>query len=324
MAKIKYYYDPKTLSYRKIEKGWKQRLRETGIFFAAAFLFGLGLLILSYQYLDSPEEKRLKRELDFTRMQYEVMSQRMEEIAQVLDGIQERDDNIYRVIFEADPIPGSIREAGFGGANRYREMDGYSNSDLVKETAVKLDVLTKQLYVQSRSFDEVIDMAEKKSEMLASIPAIQPVSNEDLTRIASGFGYRMHPIYKVLKKHAGIDFTAPIGTPIYATGDGVVSRNPYGAGSGYGNYVLIDHGYGYKTLYAHMHEVSVRVGQKVKRGETIGTVGNTGTSTGPHLHYEVIKNDIKIDPVSFFFNDLTPEEYQEIIDIASQENQSFD
>jgi murein DD-endopeptidase MepM/ murein hydrolase activator NlpD len=238
--------------------------------------------------------------------------------------MQERDDNIYRVIFEADPIPSSIREAGFGGANRYKDLEGYGNSELVKETARNIDVITKQIYVQSRSFDEVIEMAKSKSEMLASIPAIQPVSNEDLKRIASGFGYRPHPIYKVMKMHAGIDFTASIGTPIYATGDGVVMKPPYGAGSGFGKYVMIDHGYGYKTLYAHMSSISVKPGQKVKRGEIIGEVGNTGTSTGPHLHYEVVRNDKKVDPINYFFNDLSPEEYQEIITLASKENQSFD
>lgn len=324
MAKIKYYYDPKTLSYRKIEKGWQQRLKETGIFFAASLLFGLLLMVLSYEFLDSPEEKRLKRELEFTRMQYEVMNERLNEVATVLDDLQDRDDNIYRVIFEADPIPSTIRQAGFGGANRYKELEGYGNSEIVKETARKLDVITKQLYVQSRSFDEVIDMAQRKSEMLASIPAIQPVSNEDLTRIASGFGYRPHPIYKVMKMHAGIDFTAPIGTPIYATGNGIVMKQPYGPGSGYGNYVVIDHGYGYSTLYGHMSQIDVRPGQRVKRGEIIGLVGNTGTSTGPHLHYEVIYNDKKVDPINYFFNDLSPEEYQEIITLASKENQSFD
>jgi murein DD-endopeptidase MepM/ murein hydrolase activator NlpD len=324
MAKIKYYYDPKTLSYRKIEKGWKQRLRETGIFFAASMLFGLLFVVLSYEFLDSPEEKRLKREIEFTRMQYEVMNDRLNEVSEVLTDMQERDDNIYRVIFEADPIPSSIREAGFGGANRYKDLEGYGNSELVKETARNIDVITKQIYVQSRSFDEVIEMAKSKSEMLASIPAIQPVSNEDLKRIASGFGYRPHPIYKVMKMHAGIDFTASIGTPIYATGDGVVMKPPYGAGSGFGKYVMIDHGYGYKTLYAHMSSISVKPGQKVKRGEIIGEVGNTGTSTGPHLHYEVVRNDKKVDPINYFFNDLSPEEYQEIITLASKENQSFD
>lgn len=324
MAKIKYYYDPKTLSYRKIEKGWKQRLKEMGVFFAASILFGLFFVVLSYRFVDSPEEKRLNRELQFTRMQYELMNERLNEVSIVLQDIQDRDDNIYRVIFEADPIPSSIRQAGFGGANRYKALEGYGNSELVMESSKKLDVITKQLYVQSRSFDDVIEMAKKKSEMLSSIPAIQPVANKDLKRIASGFGYRMHPVYKVPKMHAGLDFAAPTGTPIFSTGDGVVIKNPYRRGSGYGKYVVIDHGYGYHTLYAHMSKINVRPGQKIKRGEIIGEVGNTGTSTGPHLHYEVHKNGKKIDPINFFFSDLSPEEYDEIIKLASQENQSFD
>ena len=243
---------------------------------------------------------------------------------EVLADLQERDDNIYRVIFEADPIPNSIREAGFGGANRYKNLEGYGNSELVSQTAEKLDVVTKQLYVQSRSFDDVIEMARNKSEMLAHIPAIQPVANKDLKRIASGFGYRIHPIYKVPKMHAGIDFTAATGTPIYATGDGKVLRRPKRGGSGYGKYVVIDHGYGYESLYAHMSVVNVRPGQAVKRGEIIGRVGNTGLSTAPHLHYEVHRNGKKINPINFFFNDLSPEEYEEIIQTAERENQSFD
>ena len=324
MAKIKYYYDPKTLSYRRIEKSWKQRAKELGIFLGASTLFGLLMVLIAYQFVDSPEEKRLNRELNFTQMQYGLMSEQLDQITEVLADLQERDDNIYRVIFEADPIPNSIREAGFGGANRYKNLEGYGNSELVSKTAEKLDVITKQLYVQSRSFDDVIEMARSKSEMLAHIPAIQPVANKDLKRIASGFGYRIHPIYKVPKMHAGIDFTAATGTPIYATGDGKVLAKRKRGGSGYGKYVVIDHGYGYESLYAHMSSVSVRPGQTVKRGEIIGKVGNTGLSTAPHLHYEVHRNGKKINPINFFFNDLSPEEYEEIIQMADRENQSFD
>ncbi len=324
MAKIKYFYDPKTLAYRKIEKSWKQKLRETTLFLLATLLMALILVVVSFYYIDSPEEKRLKRELEFTKLQFESLNNRLEEVAMVLEGLQKRDDNIYRVVFEADPIPTSIRNAGFGGANRYKMLQGYNNSELIKETAKKMDVITKQLYVQSRSFDEVIEMAKKKSKMMASIPAIQPISNEDLTRMASGFGYRMHPIYKVVKMHAGMDFTAPTGTPIHSTGDGKVVKNPYGTGSGYGNFVVIDHGYGYQTLYAHMSKVDVKIGQNVLRGEIIGYVGNTGASTAPHLHYEVFRNGERVNPVNFFFNDLSPEEYQQIILLSGQENQSFD
>lgn len=324
MAKVKYYYDPKTLSYRKIEKGLGHRLRETGLFLLSSALFAVLFLVVIDNYLDSPKEKRLKRELEFMALQYDILQDRMDRVSVVLDEMQKRDDNIYRVIFEADPIPASVRKAGFGGANRYRDLEGYDYSNIITETAKKLDVLTKQLYVQSRSFDEVIEMAKNKSKLLAAIPAIQPVSNKDLTRMASGFGYRIHPIYKVRKLHTGMDFSAPVGTPIYATGDGTVSNDSRVGGSGYGNYVVINHGYGYQTLYGHMSKVSVRRGQKIKRGEIIGYVGNTGTSTAPHLHYEVIRNGKKVNPINYFYNDLTPEEYEAMLVISAQENQSFD
>ena len=229
-------------------------------------------------------------------------------MAAVLDDIESRDDNIYRVIFEAEPIAENIRKAGFGGINRYKKLEGFKSSELMKESSNKMDKILKQLYIQSKSFDEVMDMAMKKKEMLASIPAIQPVSNKDLKRMASGYGYRIDPHYKTRAFHAGMDFTAPRGTPIYATGDGVVTRADRKA-KGYGNHVRIDHGYGYVTLYAHMYKIKVRPGQKVKRGDIIGLVGNTGKSVGPHCHYEVRKNGKPLNPVHFYFNDLTPEQY---------------
>lgn len=324
MAKVKYYYDPKTLSYRKIEKGWKHRLREIGLFLLSSSLFAVLFLLVIDNFVDSPKEKRLKRELEYMGLQYELLQDRMDQVAVVLEEMQKRDDNIYRVIFEADPIPTTVRKAGFGGVNRYKNLEGYEHSRLITETAKKLDIITKQLYVQSRSFDEVIEMAKNKSKLLSAIPAIQPVSNKDLTRMASGYGYRIHPIYKVRKLHTGMDFSAPIGTPIYATGDGVVSNNEKIGGSGYGNYVVINHGYGYQTLYGHMSKITVRKGQKVKRGEVIGYVGNTGTSTAPHLHYEVVRNGKKVNPINYYYNDLTPEEYERMLTISSQENQSFD
>jgi murein DD-endopeptidase MepM/ murein hydrolase activator NlpD len=324
MAKVKYYYDPKTLSYRKIEKDWKRRVREWLLFVIGIVLFaGLSYLVLN-NYIDSPKELRLKRELDQMKFQYELLNQRMNQVDVVLKDLQNRDDNIYRVIFEADPIPMSVRQAGFGGANRYKELEGYENATLLKESAQRLDVLTKKLYVQSRSFDEVIKLASAKEELIASIPAIQPIANQDLSRIASGFGFRIHPIYKVPKMHTGIDFSAPTGTPIYATGNGTIMNDQDLRNSGYGNYVLIDHGFGYQSLYAHVSRSIVRVGQKVKRGDVIAFVGNTGRSTAPHLHYEVIKNGVKINPINFFFNDLSPEEYDRLIEMASNVNQSFD
>ncbi len=327
MAKVKYYYDPRTLSYRKIERNWRHKMRDLGIFLLTSFMFALIFYILADNFIDSPKEKRLKRDLDNMVLQYEIMNQRLEQVSTVLRDMEYRDDNIYRVIFEADPIPNEVRLAGFGGANRYKNLEGYGNSDLIIDTRKKLDQITKQVYVQSKSFDDVLEMAKNKDKMLQSIPAIQPVANKDLRRIASGFGYRIHPIYKVRKLHTGMDFSATTGTPIYATGDGRISRDrgkDKVGGHGYGKYVVIDHGYGYKTLYAHMSKVSVKPGDRVKRGDVIGYVGNTGSSTAPHLHYEVIKNGSKINPINFFYNDLTPEEYELMIQISSNANQSFD
>jgi murein DD-endopeptidase MepM/ murein hydrolase activator NlpD len=327
MAKVKYYYDPRTLSYRKIERNWQHRLRDSGLFLMTAFMFALLFYILADNFIDSPKEKRLKRELDFVMLQNEIINDRLDQVSLVLADMQYRDDNIYRVIFEAEPIPNEVRQAGFGGVNRYKNLEGYTNSDLIIESRKKLDIITKQAYVQSKSLDEVLELAKNKDEMLQSIPAIQPVANKDLRRMASGFGYRIHPIYKVRKLHTGMDFSATIGTPIYATGDGVVHNEKGGnkvGGRGYGKYVVIDHGYGYQTLYAHMSKKNVVPGQRVKRGDVIGFVGNSGTSTSPHLHYEVIKNGQKINPINFFYNDLSPEEYELMIQISSSSNQSFD
>ena len=251
------------------------------------------------------------------------MQDKLQQVELVLDDIQQRDDNIYRVIFEADPIPTSIRKAGYGGVNRYKDLEGYNNSELIIATTKKIDQITKQLYIQSKSFDDVIELAKNKAVMLASIPAIQPVSNKNLKQMASGFGIRIHPIYKTQQFHDGMDFTAKIGTPIYATGDGKIAKVERNA-RGYGNHLIIDHGFGYKTLYAHMSKFKVTIGQKVNRGDVIGYVGNTGLSSGPHFHYEVHKNGEKINPVNFYFNDLTPEQYEKMLEISSQNNQSFD
>jgi murein DD-endopeptidase MepM/ murein hydrolase activator NlpD len=281
------------------------------------------ILLIFYQFFDSPKEKKLKLEIQNLTSQYEVVDKNMKQFEIVLDEIQDRDDNIYRVIFEADPIPTSIRKQGFGGVNRYEKLLGLSNSELMINTSKKIDQLTKQLYLQSKSFDEVIDLAKNKSNMLASIPAIQPVANKDLKRMASGYGYRIHPIYKTRKMHYGMDFSAKTGTEIYSTGDGVVSKVKRSK-RGYGNYVKINHGFGYETLYAHMSKYIVKKGQKVKRGEVIGYVGNSGISTAPHLHYEVRKDNKKINPVNFYYNDLSPEEYEKMLEISLQSNQSLD
>jgi len=323
MAKIKYYYDTKTLSYKPIKLNSGEKIRGYFIFFLSSILLSFFILLIFYQFFDSPKEKRLKLEIQNLTSQYKVINDDMKQVEKVLDEIQERDDNIYRVIFEADPIPNSIRKQGFGGINRYEKLLGLSNSELMINTSKKIDQLTKQLYLQSKSFDEVIDLAKNKSNMLASIPAIQPVANKDLKRMASGYGYRIHPIYKTRKMHYGMDFSAKTGTEIYATGDGIVSKIKRSK-RGYGNYVKINHGFGYETLYAHMSKYIVKRGQKVKRGEIIGYVGNSGISTAPHLHYEVRKDNKKINPMNFYYNDLSPEEYEKMLEISLQSNQSLD
>tara|TARA_B100001540_G_C15808675_1_gene643377 strand:+ start:1474 stop:2445 length:972 start_codon:yes stop_codon:yes gene_type:complete len=323
MTKVKYYYDTKTLSYKRIELSPLKRFKRILYFFLTSSLLAFIIVLLFFQFFDSPKEKRLNQEIENLITQYELINNELNQVELVLDNIQDRDDNIYRVIFEADPIPSSIRKAGYGGVNRYENLKGYKNSELIINTSEKIDKISKQLYIQSKSFDEIIELAKNKEDMLAAIPAIQPVSNKDLSRMASGYGYRIHPIYKTRRMHAGMDFSAKTGTPIYATGDGTVSKVKKSR-RGYGNHVIIDHGYGYKTLYAHMQKYIVRKGQKIKRGETIGYIGSTGTSVAPHLHYEVHKNNKKVNPVNYFYNDLNAEEYERMIYLSSQSNQSFD
>lgn len=323
MAKTKYKYNPHTLTYEKIKLSTWEKIRK-GLAYLTVFIFvAIGIVIISYNIFSSPKELMQAREIEYLKDNYKRLNKELAETEKVLKNIEDRDDNIYRIIFEAEPVASSIRNAGVGGVNRYSDLEGYANEDMVINTSKRLDQIAKQLYVQSKSYDEVIELATNKEHMLASIPAIQPIPNKNLKRMASGFGYRIHPVYKTRKLHTGMDFTSPTGTEIYATGDGTVvtvkkSRR------GYGMHVEIDHGYGYVTLYGHMSKFNVRQGQKVKRGEVIGFVGNTGTSTAPHLHYEVIKDGKKINPINFYFNDLTPEEYDKMIEISSSANQSFD
>jgi murein DD-endopeptidase MepM/ murein hydrolase activator NlpD len=323
MAKVKYYYDTKTLSYKRIKLSRMNKVRNLFYFLIGSAFTGLVMVIIFFQFFDSPKEKILNREIKQLSSQYEVVQDKLQQVELVLDDIQERDDNIYRVIFEADPIPKSIRKAGYGGVNRYQDLSGYNNAELIISTAKKIDQITKQLYIQSKSFDNIIELAKNKADMLASMPAIQPVSNKDLSRMASGYGYRIHPIYKTKKFHAGMDFSAKTGTPIYATGDGKISKVRKSR-RGYGNHVIIDHGFGYKTLYAHMSRYIVKRGQKVNRGDVIGYVGSSGTSVAPHLHYEVHKDGKKINPINFYYNDLTPDQYEKILELSSKSNQSFD
>jgi len=322
MAKTKFYYNSHTQKYEKVKAStWKSILRLTG-FLSCAFIFATLLLFLGFTFLDSPKEKELQRELSRMTLQYDIMQNRLEQVDVVLKDMQERDDNIYRVIFEADPIPLDIRKAGFGGVDRYENLKNFRNSDIMIENARKIDELANSLLVQSKSFEELSSKAKSKSEMIASIPAIQPLSGNNLGRGISGFGSRMHPIYKIRKMHKGIDFAAPKGTPVYATGNGKITA--VSSDHGYGKHIEINHGYGYKTLYAHLNKFAAKKGQKIKRGDLIGYVGNTGSSTGPHLHYEVIKNGVTVNPVNFFYNDLSPVEYAKMLKVSSQVNQSFD
>jgi murein DD-endopeptidase MepM/ murein hydrolase activator NlpD len=323
MSKIKFYFNTKSLTYEKVQVKWWDRVKRFLGFLLTGIVFASVTMFFAYTYFDSPKEKQLKREIEVLKYNYEQLNSRIDQLDIVLRDMEYRDDNIYRVIFEAEPIPKDIRNAGFGGVDRYKNLAGFTYSDLLVRSAQKLDKLSKKIYIQSKSFDDIVKLAGNKTAMLAAIPAIQPVSNKSLKLMASGFGYRTHPIYKTTHFHTGMDFSAPSGTPIYSTGDGTVEE-ANNQTQGYGNHVVINHGYGYKTLYAHMSRMSVRRGQKVKRGELIGYIGSTGLSTAPHLHYEVIKNDRKINPINFFYNDLSPAEYQQMILMASQSNQSFD
>jgi murein DD-endopeptidase MepM/ murein hydrolase activator NlpD len=284
-------------------------------------IFSVIVLSIGYTFIDSPKEKMLRREIRQYQEQFQVLNERVDFLSSVLGDLEERDDHIYRVIFEAEPIPRTVREAAFGGTDRYAFLEGFENSRMISSTMRRIDQLARQLTVQSQSYDEVFEMARNKSDMLAAIPAIIPIAR-GTERLVSGFGMRIHPIYKTLRMHEGVDFTAPTGTPIVATGNGVV-RTAVRSNHGYGIMVVIDHGYGYETLYAHMSALKVRPGQQVTRGEVIGLVGNTGTSTAPHLHYEVIRNGRKVNPVPYFYNDLSPEEFEHIIEVASRVNQSL-
>jgi murein DD-endopeptidase MepM/ murein hydrolase activator NlpD len=287
-------------------------------------VFAAVVLLLAYNFLDSPKVKEQKREIEQLKLQFQILNDQLDKATKIMADLQDRDDNIYRVIFESEPIPNSIREAGIGGIDRYEAMKGYTNSEIVIETAKKMDRILGKLYVQSKSYDEVFALAKNKEKMLACIPAIQPMNNKDLRRIGSYFGTRMDPFYKVRKFHEGMDFSAPIGTEIYATGNGTIVEAGRDTQGGYGNQIIIDHGYSYRTVYAHLSRVFVRPGQKILRGQIIGYVGNTGKSTSPHLHYEVRKNGIPLNPIYFFFNDLTSSEFQTMLELSSRPSQTMD
>jgi murein DD-endopeptidase MepM/ murein hydrolase activator NlpD len=322
MAKVKYYYDADTLSYRKIDVKKSDYYKKTVFGILAVLLTAfIGFIIFS-QFLMSPNERAINRENENLKLNLDLFSKRIAESSAVLNQLQERDNNIYRMYFEANPIPNEQRKAGFGGVNRYKSLEGYDNYKMIKQLTKDIDILSKQLVIQSKSLDEIVILAKEKEKMLAAIPAILPVKLVDLTRMASGYKWRMHPILKIRKFHKGMDFTAPKGTPIYASGNGKVIRSSRSAT--YGKVVYIDHGYGYRTIYAHMSKIKAKRGQNVKRGDLIGYVGNTGRSVSAHLHYEVHKNGKALNPINFYYGDLTPEEFAAMQKAAEEEGQSYD
>jgi murein DD-endopeptidase MepM/ murein hydrolase activator NlpD len=326
MVKKKYRFNPDTLNYERIGISIKEKTAKIIAYFSSSLVFSLVLVFVIVYFYETPRTKALMREKQELVSQYELMLKDLEKVEDVLKDLQQRDDNIYRVIFETNPIPSTVRKAGFGGTNKYSHLESLSNSALIIETARKLDILSKEAYIQSKSFDEVMKLALNKEEMLASIPAIQPITNRNLKRTASGWGYRIHPIYKVRKMHWGMDFTAPVGTPVFATGNGRVTELA-GTVSGYsefGLYLKINHGWGYETVYAHLSKYNVSVGQEIKRGDIIGYVGNSGASTAPHLHYEVHKDGQRVNPALYYFKDLTAEEFDKMIAISTNIGQTLD
>ena len=325
MSKVKYYYDPDTLSYRPIEFTNKKRISNVVLFILASFVFGLSslLILLNSDRINTPAEISQKRDLENYELQFEILSKKLNQIEAVVENIEERDNNIYRVYFEASPIPEEQRRAGFGGVNRYKNLEGYDNSDLIINATKRLDVLSKQTVVQSRSLDEIERLAANKAELIEAIPSIQPIKNQDLTRMASGYGYRTDPFTKKRRFHYGMDFSARKGTPIYATGNGLVKRAD-NRSSGYGKHIRIDHDFGYVSLYAHLSKYNVRRGQRVKRGDIIGYVGNTGRSVGPHLHYEIFKDKKRINPLNFYYGNLSQKEFDALLTQSRLENQSMD
>ena len=320
MAKVKYYYDEDTLSYRKITVKKSDYYRRILFSFLGVFLIAFFGFIGFSQIIMSPSEREQKRELENLKFHYELIDKRLEESSDILSQLQERDNNIYRSYFEANPIPEEQRKAGFGGVNRYKNLEGFENSDLIINLTKEVDILSKQMVVQSKSLDEIVALAKEKKDMLASIPAILPIKKGDFY-VASGYKMRMHPILKINKFHKGMDFTAPKGTPVYASGNGKIYRAQ--RSSTFGNVIYIDHGYGYKTIYAHLSKMVVKRGEPIKRGDLIGYVGNTGLSVAAHLHYEVHKNDRALNPINFYYGDLSLDEFAKL-QRTSEESQSYD
>ncbi len=324
MARIKYYYDTETCKYERIKTKTSDVILNALGLLSLVLALAVSLLILYTSYFESPKELLLKNEVKEMEFYYEKLSDEVIKMREILTSLEYRDDNIYRQVLGAEPIEKSIRDAGAGGSERYADIRNkkFASKNLIIGISEDVDKLRRKIYIESKSHDEIIELAEGKEKMFAAIPAIQPISNQELYRLASGFGMRTHPVYKVKKMHTGIDFAAPTGTPVYATADGKVITVKVRF-SGYGKTIEIDHGFGYVTRFAHLHDFNVKEGQQVKRGELIGYVGNTGLSTAPHLHYEVLLNRKPINPVHYFFNDLSPVEYEKILELASIENMSL-
>lgn len=323
MKKIKYFYNTHTLRYEKLITPLRVKLLRIFGFIAAASVSAAIIVAIAFQYIDSPKEKLLLQQNEDLKNSYSIFQAEIRRLQQEMAELEKRDNDVYRAIFEASPIPDSARVKEMENNKEVALVRGMGESQLVSAMTAQLNNLAKRTAYQEKSYQEIDGMLKNKEKLLASIPAIQPVANKDLNRIASGFGYRIDPVYKVAKFHAGLDFAAPQGTPIYATADGTVKEANYNAG-GYGNHVIINHGYGYETLYGHMYKIKARAGQRVKRGEVIGYVGSTGKSTGPHCHYEVHKSGERIDPVYYFSNDLSPEQFDRLLKLAAASNQSFD
>ena len=319
----KYIFNTHTLSYEKAVIGWGTRIFRFAAFIISALVFSLAISTIYYKFFDSPKEKILKVELNEMKDQYYVLNQEVDRLSSVLDGLHYRDGNVYRVMFEADPISDDEWQAGSGGVNKYRNLEKYDNGDLIKDLSVKVDKLKKQMVIQSKSYDQIADLIKNQQKMLTSIPSIQPVPNKNLERMASGYGWRVDPIYKIQEFHKGMDFTCPIGTAVHVTGDGVVETVDFSYG-GYGNEVVVNHGYGYRTRYGHLSRFNVKPGMKVKRGDVIAFSGNTGKSTGPHVHYEVIKNGQVLNPVYFYYNDLKDADFEKMLKISNNPGQTLD
>ena len=322
MRKVYYIYNTKTQSYERVFPTVRKRIINLLSRLFIGVGLGVGFCIILLTAFGSPSEKELRKENSQLLAQYNVLSRRLDDAMGVLQDVQQRDDNLYRVVFQADPVAPAIRKTGYKGTNRYEELMGLANSELVVNTTQKMDLLNTQLYIQSKSFDDVMNLCKSHDEMLKCIPAIQPISNKDLRKTASGYGTRIDPIYGTTKFHRGMDFSAHSGTDIYATGDGTVVK--VGWQTGYGNTVVIDHGFGYRTLYAHMRDFQTKAGRKVVRGEVIGGVGSTGKSTGPHLHYEVHVKGKVVNPVNYYFMDLSAEDYDKMIQLAANHGKVFD